>query len=235
MELFLDAQLKEDRSIVDLLTSNETFLNEQLARHYGIPRRLRQPFPPRDADRREPLRPARQGERAGGDVVHRRAPRRPFAASGCSRTSSPRRCRRRRRTCRRSRRATRRTSRDRCARCSRCTAPIRCARAVMRGWIRWGSASRISTRSASGGRPTPARRSTPRACCWTARTVDGPAALGRALVAQKEQFVRTVTDKLLTYAIGRQMEYYDAPAIRAHRAERPPPTTTAGRRRFWRS
>ena len=36
MELFLDAQLKEDRSIVDLLTSNQTFLNEQLARHYGV-------------------------------------------------------------------------------------------------------------------------------------------------------------------------------------------------------
>ena len=36
MDLFLDAQLKEDRSIVDLLTSNFTFLNEQLARHYGI-------------------------------------------------------------------------------------------------------------------------------------------------------------------------------------------------------
>ncbi len=35
--MFLDAQLKEDHSILDLLTSNETFLNEQLARHYGIP------------------------------------------------------------------------------------------------------------------------------------------------------------------------------------------------------
>ena len=35
-EMFLDAQLKEDHSILDLLTSNETFLNEQLARHYGI-------------------------------------------------------------------------------------------------------------------------------------------------------------------------------------------------------
>ena len=33
-------------------------------------------------------------------------------------------------------------------------------------------------------------------------TVDGPAALRRALVAQKEQFVRTVTGKLLTYAVG---------------------------------
>jgi hypothetical protein len=46
-------------------------------------------------------------------------------------------------------------------------------------------------------------------------TVDGPAALRRALVAQKEQFVRTVAGKLLTYAVGREMEYFDAPAIRA--------------------
>src|SRR5262249_5730672 len=45
--------------------------------------------------------------------------------------------------------------------------------------------------------------------------VDGPAALRRALVAQKDQFVRTVSGKLLTYAIGREMEYSDAPAIRA--------------------
>jgi hypothetical protein len=45
--------------------------------------------------------------------------------------------------------------------------------------------------------------------------VDGPAALRRALVSRKEQFVRTVTGKLLTYAVGREMEYSDAPAIRA--------------------
>ena len=44
--------------------------------------------------------------------------------------------------------------------------------------------------------------------------VDGPAALRRALVAQKEQFVRTVAGKLLTYGIGRGLEHYDAPAIR---------------------
>src|SRR5262249_23919915 len=36
MELFLEAQLKEDRSIVELQTSDFTFLNEQLARHYGV-------------------------------------------------------------------------------------------------------------------------------------------------------------------------------------------------------
>ena len=35
-ELFLDDQLKADRSIVDLLSADYTFLNEQLAGHYGI-------------------------------------------------------------------------------------------------------------------------------------------------------------------------------------------------------
>jgi hypothetical protein len=45
--------------------------------------------------------------------------------------------------------------------------------------------------------------------------VDGPAALRRALVAQKEQFVKAVTRKLLTYAVGRELQYYDAPAIRS--------------------
>ena len=36
-ELFLESQLREDRSVVDLLTANYTFVNERLARHYGIP------------------------------------------------------------------------------------------------------------------------------------------------------------------------------------------------------
>jgi hypothetical protein len=44
--------------------------------------------------------------------------------------------------------------------------------------------------------------------------VDGPAALRRALVAQREQFVKAVTSKMLTYAIGRGLEYYDASAVR---------------------
>ena len=35
-ELFLESQLQEDRSVVELLTADYTFLNEQLAQHYGI-------------------------------------------------------------------------------------------------------------------------------------------------------------------------------------------------------
>ena len=36
-ELFLDSVLREDRSVLDLIRTNYTFLNERLARHYGIP------------------------------------------------------------------------------------------------------------------------------------------------------------------------------------------------------
>jgi hypothetical protein len=42
----------------------------------------------------------------------------------------------------------------------------------------------------------------------------GPGELRKALVAHPEQFVTTVTEKLLTYALGRGVEYYDQPAIR---------------------
>ena len=37
LELFLGSNLREDRSVVELLDANYTFLNERLARHYGIP------------------------------------------------------------------------------------------------------------------------------------------------------------------------------------------------------
>ena len=41
-----------------------------------------------------------------------------------------------------------------------------------------------------------------------------PGRSARALLSQPEQFVTAVTEKLLTYALGRGLEYYDAPAIR---------------------
>ena len=43
----------------------------------------------------------------------------------------------------------------------------------------------------------------------------GPAELRQALLQKRrEQFVSTVTDRLLTYALGRGLEYYDAPVVR---------------------
>jgi len=45
--------------------------------------------------------------------------------------------------------------------------------------------------------------------------IDGPADLRRALLRHSTRFITTVTDKLLTYALGRGVESYDAPAVRA--------------------
>ena len=45
--------------------------------------------------------------------------------------------------------------------------------------------------------------------------VDGPASLRAALLERSDAFVTTVTEKLLTYALGRRLEYYDMPTVRA--------------------
>jgi hypothetical protein len=43
---------------------------------------------------------------------------------------------------------------------------------------------------------------------------DGPGGLREILVSKREQFVDTVTERLLTYALGRGLEEYDRPVIR---------------------
>jgi hypothetical protein len=45
--------------------------------------------------------------------------------------------------------------------------------------------------------------------------VDGPVALRKALLSRPETFATTLTEKLMTYALGRGLEYYDMPAVRA--------------------
>ena len=49
---------------------------------------------------------------------------------------------------------------------------------------------------------------------WAGRTIDSPRAFREALVAKGDEFERTVVEKLLTYALGRGVDYYDAPTIR---------------------
>ena len=45
--------------------------------------------------------------------------------------------------------------------------------------------------------------------------LDGPASLRQALLDRREAFVATAAEKLLTYALGRRVEYFDMPAVRA--------------------
>ena len=49
--------------------------------------------------------------------------------------------------------------------------------------------------------------------------VTGPAGLKKVLLEHKDQFVECLADKLLTYALGRGLEYYDAPAVRQVRRD----------------
>ena len=58
-----------------------------------------------------------------------------------------------------------------------------------------------------------ARRSMPRAMLVDGSKVDGPVSLRSACWPARERFA-TLTEKLLTYALGRGVEYYDMPAVR---------------------
>ena len=60
----------------------------------------------------------------------------------------------------------------------------------------------------------PARPSIPPASCPTARKINGPDDLRKALLRRPEQFVQTFAESLLTYAMGRTREYYDMPTVR---------------------
>jgi hypothetical protein len=49
----------------------------------------------------------------------------------------------------------------------------------------------------------------------TGTPVDGPVGLREALLARPDQFVQALTEKLMMYALGRELEYYDMPQVRA--------------------
>ena len=67
--LFFESQLKEDRSVVELLSADYTFVNERLARHYGIPNVYGDRFRRVSLDRRPARRTARPREPADRDVL----------------------------------------------------------------------------------------------------------------------------------------------------------------------
>ena len=168
-ELFLHSQLREDRSLVELLTADYTFVNQRLAEHYQIPNVYGSHF------RRVALDGTpRAGLLGQGSIL--------TVTSYATRTSPvlrgkwllenilgtppplppPRTCR----TCRN---AARTMPPTRSGRGWSNTGRIRSVRRVMPAWIPSASPSRTSTPSASGGRTRPIRRSTPRDRCPTAQ------------------------------------------------------------------
>jgi hypothetical protein len=212
-ELFLDDQLKSDRSIVDLLAANYTFLNEQLARHYGIAdvygshfRRVMladenrwgllgkasvlavTSYPTRTS-------PTIRGKWLLENILAAPVPPPPpnvntnLEEDKSAKPVSVREMLERHR------------ANPACASCHARMDPLGFSLENFDAVGQWRTMEGDNAINASG-------------VLLDGTKVDGPSALRRALVAQKEQFVRTVTGKLLTYAVGREMEYYDVPAIR---------------------
>ena len=213
MELFLDAQLKEDRSIVDLLTSSQTFLNEQLARHYGVSGVYGSHFRPvtlTDENRFGLLgkaallsvtsystrtAPTIRGKYLLENILAAPPPAPPPnipALEETSKDGKPRSVRDMLEAHRKN---------PVCASCHARMDPLGLSLENFDAIGQWRDTDAGSPVNASG-------------VLLNGTKVDGPAALRHALVDQKEQFVGAVTEKLLTYAIGRGLEHYDAPAIR---------------------
>ena len=214
-ELFFESVLREDRSALDLITADYTFLNERLARHYGMPGVAGSHF------RRVPLPP---GSPRGGLLGHGSI----LAVTGYATRTSP--------VVRgkwvlenllgtpppppppnvppldEAKSAAALSMRERmeehrrnptCAACHALMDPVGLSLENFDAIGRWRTLTAgLAPIDASGGLPD-------------GTTFDGAAGLRQAILDRSDQFVRTLVDKLLTYALGRATEHYDAPAVRA--------------------
>jgi mono/diheme cytochrome c family protein len=212
-ELFLDAQLKENHSIVDLLTSNQTFLNEQLARHYGIEGIYGSHFRPvtlTDENRFGLLgkasvlavtsyttrtSPTIRGKWLLENILAAPMPAPPPnipALEASNKDGKPLSVRAMLEMHR---------ANPACASCHARMDPLGFSLENFDAIGQW--------RTTDAGKPIDAS-----GVLLDGTHVTGPAALQHAIVAQKQQFVRAVTEKLLTYTLGRGLEYYDESAVR---------------------
>jgi cytochrome c5 len=213
-ELFLDDQLKADRGIVELLTADYTFLNEQLARHYAVPGVYGSHFRRvmlADENRRGLLgqasvlavtsypnrtSPTIRGKWLLENILAAPVPPPPpnvntnLEEGKAGKAATVREMLEQHR------------ANPACASCHARMDPLGFSLENFDALGQWRTVDGETPINATG-------------VLLDGTRVEGPAALRRALVAQREQFVRTVTGKLLTYATGREMEFYDAPAIRS--------------------
>ena len=212
-ELFLDAQLRDDHSIIDLLTSNETYLNEQLARHYGIPgiygshfRRVKLT----DENRFGLLgkasvlavtsyttrtSPTIRGKWLLENILAAPMPPPPPnvpALESSNKAGKPLPVREMLELHR---------ANATCAGCHARMDPLGLSLENFDAVGQWRTTDAGSAIDASG-------------VLLDGTKVNGPRELRQALLAQKTQFAKAVTEKLLTYVLGRGLGYYDAPAIR---------------------
>jgi len=212
-ELFFESILRENRSVTDLLTANYTFLNERLARHYGVPNVYGNRF------RRVTITDQnRMGLLGQGSVLtvtsypNRTSPvlRGKFILENILGTpppppppnvpplkenddaSKPRSVRELMEEHRKN---------PACAGCHAVMDPLGFSLENFDGIGEWRSKDQSGPIDASGQLADGTK-------------VEGPVTLRQALMKHPEQFAGTVTEKLMTYALGRGLEFYDMPVVR---------------------
>ncbi len=214
-ELFIASTLREDRSVVDLLNANYTFVNERLARHYGIPgvygsRFRRVSLPNHDqrggllaegallATTSYPDRtsPVLRGKWLLNNIFGLSIPPPPADVDRNIETKPGAKP-----TTMRERLAQHRQDPS-CNGCHSVIDPLGFALENFDVIGGWRSVDEL-------GQPVDATGSTE-----SGATIDGLSGLRTLLLEQPEQFPRTVTEKLMAYALGRRLEYYDRPAVR---------------------
>jgi mono/diheme cytochrome c family protein len=212
-QLFVGSQLKDDRSVVELVTANYSFVNERLARHYGIPdiygpRFRRVPFA--DGVRGGLLGQASvlavtsypnrtsvtlRGRWLLANLLGAPPPPPPPdvpALKDPGQDGQPQSLRRRMELHRQS---------PVCSSCHQRMDPLGFSLENFDALGKW--------RTESDGAPIDAAASLP-----DGTRFEGIAGLRQLIGSHKEDFVRTFTEKLLAYAIGRGIEPSDYPAIR---------------------
>ena len=211
--LFFDSIMREDRSVVDLLNADYTFVNERLARHYGIPNiygsQFRRVTVPNEARRgllgqasiltvtSYPNRtsPVERGKwiltNLLGVPPSPPPPNVPPLQEN-SENGKPRSLRERMEQHRKD---------AVCAGCHKSMDPIGFALENFDAVGHWRT-------NDEGGKIDPS------GTLFNGAPLDGVVGLRQALLNQQDIFVGVISEKMLTYALGRGLEYYDMPAVR---------------------
>ncbi len=220
VELLFDSIVREDRNVVDLLTADYTFVNERLAKHYGIPHvygsQFRRVTLGPDMDLRRGLlgkgailtttskpertSPVTRGKWVMANILGMAPPNpppdvpplppRPADATGNAHEPTMRQ-----------RMLDHRVRQD-CIQCHSLMDPIGFSLENFDGIGLW--------RTQDENQPID-----PAAQVFDGNKVDGPASLRQWLLGYSDQFVEVVGEKLLTYALGRGVEYQDMPLVRS--------------------